>query len=297
MAKQGSSLEQLVKAIQTTIKDSPNTFVQTNVKIEDTNGIKREIDVLVEDSNTSPTTLIAFECKDYNKAVDVQIVDAVVGKFADIPSIQKKVIVANKGYSTSAKIKAAKHGIELRTLSKVPLTQLLLTSTPILAREMETVLLDTAFLVDHPSSPGEQTLINIADTIEKSIKYEMLFYKHSPIYDEIKLQELGERFAQNGLKPIEDDLCLEVSRPFPIKDILGRTFIAKAIIYRVKITIYPQEGKLVEQRTTPNDTDKVIAAEYRIDDDFSMVTVKTPIKDITYLKTANKELIAPQKHN
>ena len=64
MAKQGSSLEQLVKAIQTTIKDSPNTFVQTNVKIEDTNGIKREIDVLVEDSNTSPTTLIAFECKD-----------------------------------------------------------------------------------------------------------------------------------------------------------------------------------------------------------------------------------------
>ena len=45
MAKQGSSLEQLVKAIQTTIKDSPNTIVQTNIKIEDTNGIKREIDV------------------------------------------------------------------------------------------------------------------------------------------------------------------------------------------------------------------------------------------------------------
>ena len=296
MAKQGSSLEQLVKAIQTTIKDSPNTFVQTNVKIEDTNGIKREIDVLVEDSNTSPTTLIAFECKDYNKAVDVQIVDAVVGKFADIPSIQKKVIVANKGYSTSAKIKAAKHGIELRTLSKVPLTQLLLNSTPILARRMDTVVLDINFLIDHSSS-GKQSLINIADTNEKFIKYEFLFLKNPIRYNETQLQELGERFAQNGLKPIEDDLCLEVSRPFPIKDILGRTFIAKAIIYRVKITIYPQEGKLVEQRTTPNDTDNVIAAEYRIDDDFSMVTVKTPIKDITYLKTANKELIAPQKHN
>lgn len=296
MAKQGSSLEQLVKAIQTTIKDSPNTFVQTNVKIEDTNGIKREIDVLVEDSNTSPTTLIAFECKDYNKAVDVQIVDAVVGKFADIPSIQKKVIVANKGYSTSAKIKAAKHGIELRTLSKVPLTQLLLNSTPILARRLDTVVLDIDFLIGHSSS-GKQSLINIADTNEKFIKYEFLFLKNPIRYNETQLQELGKRFAQNGLRPIVDDLCLEVSRPFPIKDILGRTFIAKAIIYRVKITIYPQEGKLVEQRTTPNDTDKVIAAEYRIDDDFSMVTVKTPIKDITYLKTANKELIAPQKHN
>lgn len=296
MAKQGSSLEQLVKAIQTTIKDSPNTIVQTNVKIEDTNGIKREIDVLVKDSNTSPTTLIAFECKDYKKAVDVQIVDAVVGKFADIPSIQKKVIVANKGYSTSAKIKAAKHGIELRTLSKVPLTQLLLNSTPILSRRMDTVVLDINFLIDHSSS-GKQSLINIADTNEKFIKYEFLFLKNPIRYNETQLQELGERFAQNGLKPIEDDLCLEASRPFPIRDISGRIYMAKAIIYHVKIIIYPQEGKLVEQRTTPNDTDKVIAAEYRIDDDFSMVTVKTPIKDITYLKTANKELIAPQKHN
>lgn len=296
MAKQGSSLEQLVKAIQTTIKDSPNTFVQTNVKIEDTNGIKREIDVLVEDSNTSPTTLIAFECKDYNKAVDVQIVDAVVGKFADIPSIQKTVIVANKGYSTSAKIKAAKHGIELRTLSKVPLTQLLLNSTPILAREMETVLLDTAFLVDHPSSPGEQTLINIADTIEKSIKYEMLFYKHPPIYDEIKLQELGEKFAKNDLKPIEDDLCLEASRPFPIMDISGRIYMAKAIIYHVKIIIYPQKGKLVEQRTTPRDADEVIAAEYKIDEEFSMVAVKTSDKNITYLKTKDNELHPPKRY-
>lgn len=296
MAKQGSSLEQLVKAIQTTIKDSPNTIVQTNEKIEDTNGIKREIDVLVKDSNTTPTTLIAFECKDYNKAVDVQIVDAVVGKFADIPSIQKKVIVANKGYSTSAKIKAAKHGIELRTLSKVPLTQLLLNSTPILSRRMDTVVLDINFLIDHSSS-GKQSLINIADTNEKFIKYEFLFLKNPIRYNETQLQELGERFAQNGLKPIEDDLCLEASRPFPIRDISGRIYMAKAIIYHVKIIIYPQEGKLVEQRTTPNDTDKVIAAEYRIDDDFSMVTVKTPIKDITYLKTANKELIAPQKHN
>lgn len=295
MAKQGSSLEQLVKAIQTTIKDSPNTIVQTNVKIEDTNGIKREIDVLVKDSNTTPTTLIAFECKDYNKAVDVQIVDAVIGKFTDIPSIHKKVIVANKGYSTSAKIKAAKHGIELRTLSKVPLTQLLLNSTPILARRMDTVVLDINFLIDHSSS-GKQSLINIADTNEKFIKYEFLFLKNPIHYNETQLQELGERFAQNGLKPIEDDLCLEASRPFPIRDISGRIYMAKAIIYHVKIIIYPQKGKLVEQRTTPRDADEVIAAEYKIDEEFSMVAVKTSDKNITYLKTRDNELHPPKRY-
>lgn len=294
MAKQGTSLEQLVRAIQEAIKECPNTTVQTNVKIEDANGIKREIDVLVEDRHTAPTTLIAFECKDYSKAVDVQIVDAVIGKFEDLPSIHKKVIVANNGYSTSAKIKAAKHGIELLTLSKVSLPRLLLNSTPILANKMETVLLDIAFLIDSPLSSGEQSLIHIEDTIEKTINYETLFYENPPIYDEVKLQELGVRFAKNGLKPIVDDLCLETSIPFPITDTMGRSHMAKAIIYRVKITIYPQQGKLVEQRTTPRDADEVIAAEYKLNDEFSMVTVKTKGKDTTFLKTKDKKLVAPK---
>ena len=48
MAKQGKILEQLVKAIQETIKDSPNTIVSSNVKLTDINEVQREIDVLVE---------------------------------------------------------------------------------------------------------------------------------------------------------------------------------------------------------------------------------------------------------
>ena len=67
MAKSGTELEQLVKAIQETIKDHHNITIRTNVKLEDKNGIKREIDVLVEDYNISPCYRIAFECKDYKK--------------------------------------------------------------------------------------------------------------------------------------------------------------------------------------------------------------------------------------
>lgn len=294
MAKQGASLEQLVRAIQLTINDSSNTIVKTNIKVNDTNGIKREIDVLVENNEMNPPHLIAFECKDYNKKVDIQIVDAVIGKFYDLPSIQKKIIVANKGYSKSAKIKAKKHGIELYTLTKVPLAELLLHSTPILSRKMKTILLDVSFLLADSLSSETPELINISDTTEKNERYEAIFINNPPCYDDIKLMELGERFAKNDLKPIEDYLCLEVPYQFPIIDLSGRRYFAKAIIYHVEISICPQKGELIEQRRTPKGTDKIIAAEYRIDDAFSMVTVKTTGKDITYLKSEEKELLSPK---
>lgn len=98
MAKQGKILEQLVKAIQETIKDSPNTIVSSNVKLTDINEVQREIDVLVETIVNQMPIRIAFECKDYNRPVDIKIVDGFISKCADIPSINSKVIVATKGF-------------------------------------------------------------------------------------------------------------------------------------------------------------------------------------------------------
>lgn len=48
MAKQGKALEQLVRAIQETIKDVPSATVVANAKLKDKNGVMRECDVVVE---------------------------------------------------------------------------------------------------------------------------------------------------------------------------------------------------------------------------------------------------------
>ena len=129
MAKQGKILEQLVKAIQETIKDSPNTIVSSNVKLTDINGVQREIDVLVETIVHQMPIKIAFECKDYNRPVDIKIVDGFISKCADIPSINSKVIVATKGFSEGARKKAKGHNIQLYTFEDIPLCSLIATGT------------------------------------------------------------------------------------------------------------------------------------------------------------------------
>ena len=129
MAKQGKILEQLVKAIQETIKDSPNTIVSSNVKLTDINEVQREIDVLVETIVNQMPIKIAFECKDYNRPVDIKIVDGFISKCADIPSINSKVIVATKGFSEGARKKAKGHNIQLYTFEDIPLCSLIATGT------------------------------------------------------------------------------------------------------------------------------------------------------------------------
>ena len=289
MSKLGTELEQLVKAIQKTLKDSPHISIRTNVKLEDTNGIKREIDVLIEDFNVSPCCRIAFECKDYKKKVDIQIVDAVIGKFLDIPDIRKIIIVSTEGYTVSAKKKARKHNIELCTFSKVSLDHILLNSTPVLSTTMKTEVLDVYFEVDVLGT----NIIHISDTTENIDAFLKLFINNPPVFDNIKLQELGYRFAENNLNPIEDVLALEILYPLYINGKNGERFKLKTVLFNVKISIDVLEGKLQEQRITKNGSDEIISAKYEVNDSYSMVTIKTSNNISTYLETEDKHLHEP----
>ena len=125
MTKQGKVLEQLVKAIQETIKDMPSTTISTNVKLKDKNGVKRECDVVVETTSQGFTSIIIFECKDYKTPIDIKVVDAFVGKCADLPNVNKKVIVSTSGFSSNAQIKASAYGIALCSLESVNIQELL----------------------------------------------------------------------------------------------------------------------------------------------------------------------------
>lgn len=118
MPKKGNSLERLVEAIEKNIIDNPNTEIFRNHKIDG-----REIDVLVKTVVNGENICIAFECKDYSYGkghkVSIKEIDEAIGKYIDLPSINKVIIVSTTGFSKNAIESANKHGIGMHTLQEI----------------------------------------------------------------------------------------------------------------------------------------------------------------------------------
>lgn len=119
MAKKGKALEQLVKSIEEQIKGNPSLRVRSNVKIENSNGIPREFDVVVDQPSTDSSDIIVFECKDHKAAVDIKYVDSFYGKCSNVSNIARKILVSTSGFSENATIEAKSKGIELLKISDI----------------------------------------------------------------------------------------------------------------------------------------------------------------------------------
>jgi hypothetical protein len=119
MKNNGKSLEKTIRLIQETLKDSENTKIFNNYKIENESGQKREIDILIVSSINDFEIKIAIECKDYNKKVPVKEIEAFQSKCDRIKEINKKVFVSTNGYQADAINTAKYYGIELHTANKL----------------------------------------------------------------------------------------------------------------------------------------------------------------------------------
>jgi len=119
MKNNGKSLEKTIRLIQETLKDSENTKIFNNYKIENESGQKREIDILIVSSINDFDIKIAIECKDYNKKVPVKEIEAFESKCDRIKQINKKVFVSTNGYQADAINTAKYYGIELHTANKL----------------------------------------------------------------------------------------------------------------------------------------------------------------------------------
>ncbi|MCH3883402.1 restriction endonuclease [Tenacibaculum aquimarinum] len=119
MKNNGKSLEKTIRLIQETLKDSENTKIFNNYKIENESGQKREIDILIVSSINDFDIKIAIECKDYNKKVPVKEIEAFESKCDRIKEINKKVFVSTNGYQADAINTAKYYGIELHTANKL----------------------------------------------------------------------------------------------------------------------------------------------------------------------------------
>ena len=109
--KKGKLLEQIIKAIQEMVNDSKYTKVSSNALLKDKNGIMREIDVLVVCEQQHVKTSTALECKEYKRKVGITVVDALIGKYIDLPTINNKILIARNGFSEPAKEKAKANGV------------------------------------------------------------------------------------------------------------------------------------------------------------------------------------------
>lgn len=89
-----------------------NIIIERNKKLIDGNGIEREIDLYWEYSLGELVYKTAIECKDYNRKIGIEKIDALIGKMKDLPTI-KPVFATKIGYQVGAIKKAEKNGVEL----------------------------------------------------------------------------------------------------------------------------------------------------------------------------------------
>lgn len=115
-ANDGSEFEALVKRFYDCVKEHEKITVIQNAFLNGPDG-PREIDILIESTVAGHKVKIIVECKDYNKNVDVKVIDALVSKMADV-NASKAILIARKGFSKTAIMKARRHAIELCTIGE-----------------------------------------------------------------------------------------------------------------------------------------------------------------------------------
>ena len=119
MNKNGKRLEQIVYLVQQTLKDAQGTMVYKNHKLKNESGEKREFDVVIESVVNGFKLIIAIECKDYNKPVGAEKIEAFNSKCARVKTIDKKIFISSKGFQSGALTGASAFGIDLYTVEEM----------------------------------------------------------------------------------------------------------------------------------------------------------------------------------
>ncbi|MBR3577968.1 MAG: restriction endonuclease [Bacteroidales bacterium] len=250
MANKGAALEQLVALIQETLKDRQDASIQTNVMLADSTGMNREIDVLVHTKIQEFPILIAFECKNYaKKAVDVQVVDAFIGKCKYLPQIHQKVIVSTSGFTANATARAEQEGIKLCPIEEIPLYNIL--SEYLVFRPIPNFQVGETFSLTFDSNnlPYDTDILNdgsylIIENAELDLKRE--------VYKEIvsleSQMELAKKYMENERNPFVENVTLHFDSGVYIKCKNECKYNVSEIKVPVLIDFVFDNGKIVKQQ-------------------------------------------------
>ncbi len=94
---------------------SPEAVVKSPEKIKGKSGRSREIDITIRQTVGTCEILIAIDCKDFSKKINIKKVEECIGLFDDIGAHQG-VIVSAKGFTDSALKRVKDRNINLYTL-------------------------------------------------------------------------------------------------------------------------------------------------------------------------------------
>ncbi len=112
----GRRFERVVESIERLL--DPSVPVEFDAKLPDrTTGDLRQFDILVRVPATHGPLLVAVECKDWSRPIDVAEIDAFVTKCGDC-GISKAVIVSSNGFSEAARGKARFNKIDALVLEE-----------------------------------------------------------------------------------------------------------------------------------------------------------------------------------
>jgi len=108
--------EEMVAALEEVLV--PGARVTRDVWLVDRNGVRRQIDVLLDIPVGPRRILHAIECRRRLDVADITWIDEVESKYRDLPQIDGRTAVSAVGFSEGAKKKAAEHNIELLCLAE-----------------------------------------------------------------------------------------------------------------------------------------------------------------------------------
>ena len=296
MTKKGKGLEQLVAAIQEVTKDCPNTYVQTNVLIPNTAGVNREIDILVTTKVQGICNCTAIECKDYStssnhKPVDIQVVDAFIGKCSLIPLINQKVIVSATGFSKNAMKEAEEAGVKLYTFEDIPIDRILikgdayLAQTRFKANRIECAIVNNGKIQTKVVSSFDYELRcgTKRDTLQK------LFQRQINRMSDEDYRQLVDRYEKNKKKPFKTTYFYT---PNELQHIFLDNKISYMLVnidFNVIIDFVQTKGNKDVQKRIQQGDKKIEVIEYNFTDrDFKMLIIKNEDNASFYIKNDNE---------
>ncbi|MCK1345929.1 restriction endonuclease [Bradyrhizobium sp. CW11] len=146
MAKTGRDLQRLIRAIEAARAAGQPIEIESPKRIRDKiTGKLREHDVVLTITHEHHAIVVALECRDRSRPIGVDAVEAFRSK-CDDTGIHSGVMVSSRGFTSTAKIKAAVYNIRCLSLDQVDgFDWCLPTAVTVLRREITSANLHVEF--------------------------------------------------------------------------------------------------------------------------------------------------------
>lgn len=118
MPRRSTPVQRLVKIIERVLTE-PAHKVEESVMLKNKLGFDTEVDILITAKVGLRTFLTAIEVRERGRTQGSEWLQQVRGKYADLPQVNRIVVVSIRKFSAQAYAIAKSYGIELRTIAEI----------------------------------------------------------------------------------------------------------------------------------------------------------------------------------